>query len=91
MDEMNFHLDSLISPEERQRIYENAPPVVEVGNDSLTLTYHGGVPHHRLANPVMALDWPENINLADGRTVKLLYKKTEYTVVELRQLAASAR
>ncbi len=89
MDEQGLHLDTQISPEDRQIIRANAPTQIEVGPDNLNLEYSLGVPQHRITDPKVVRDWPDEVHLPDGRPVKFVFKKKVHTIPQLKELALS--
>lgn len=82
-----LQLDTLISPADRQKIYDNSPKNIEVANQTYKLNYSHGVPHLHVDDPIAALDWPETMSLPDGRPIRLVYDRQTYTTAGLRQVA----
>ncbi|MBC7943528.1 ATP-dependent RNA helicase [Candidatus Saccharibacteria bacterium] len=80
-------LDDLISPIDRQKIYENAPRSINVANQTFQLNYSNGIPHLHVDDPIAVIDWPDTLRLPDGRPIKLIYERHTYTATDLRQVA----
>ncbi|MEP7205156.1 MAG: helicase-related protein [Candidatus Saccharibacteria bacterium] len=89
MDKQNLHLDELISPEARKEIREKAPTRIDVGPNRLTLEYHFGIPRHRVTDPSLAENWPDEVHLPDGRPVQFIHNKKVRSIAQLKELAST--
>lgn len=82
-----LRLDNLISPADRQTIYDNSPRTIQIANQIYKLNYSLGVPRLHLEDSSLTRGWPDRLSLPDGRPIKLIYKKPNLTTADTGQLS----
>lgn len=77
----NITIDDYITPDERQSILDNAPPVVEVRGTQLSVRYRNGQPLVHHVDHAFVTTLSDNVYLPDGREVKFLYQHEGYSKI----------
>lgn len=89
IQEHNITIRTYLSEDDERRIIANAPEVIEYNGRTFALDYRMGVPKvkHFAVDDVSSLT--SNIYLPDGREVKFVYSKREYSALDLNALLAT--
>ncbi len=93
IQEYGISLRTYITEEDELAIIANAPDQMNVNGDMLFIDYRMGVPkvHERDYDLEWAMAQRQDITLPDGRSVKFVYRKREYTILDLKaELVAEA-
>lgn len=84
--EMNISMDDYISPEDRARIVASAPGQVDARGMSFPVVYQSGQPLIRRYDTQSLAHLFDDIYLPDGREVKFVHERKEYSATELKYI-----
>jgi HrpA-like RNA helicase len=83
---MNVTIDDYLSEEVRQRIIDNAPANKVVDGVQFAIAYQSGKPLIRRYSEGDLVHVQADIFLTDGREVRFVYERKEYSSTELKRL-----
>lgn len=85
IEEEGISLERYVTPEQRQRIMQDAPDSIDVDGYHLKLQYVGGKPIVRRATEDVILGLQQQPMLPDGRLVLFMYDDKRHTWDQVRQ------
>ncbi|HEV7951939.1 MAG TPA: helicase-related protein [Candidatus Saccharimonadales bacterium] len=86
LHQMGITIDTYISAERREQIITNAPAQVPAGGVTFPVTYQSGRPLIRRYDNANLVHLPDSVQLPDGREVKFVYERKEYTAGEIKSI-----
>jgi HrpA-like RNA helicase len=86
IEEEGLSLDALVPLEQRNVIYENAPPSIEVDGVELPLRYSNGKVQSHVLDPGVVASLTREATLPDDRPIQLMYNKKPHTLDQLKAM-----